>query len=352
MGLSTDFWADRVVFISGHSGFKGGWLTLWLTQLGARVYGYSLEPPTIPNFYDEAGVPNYLTGETIGDVRDFSRLSDTILKVNPSIIFHLAAQPLVLDSYKRPVETYASNVMGTVNILESARQSGSVEAIVNVTTDKCYENQEIELGYRETDRLGGSDPYSSSKACAEIVAAAYRRSFLNECGIWLANARAGNVIGGGDWAPYRLIPDFFRASDLNQPLAVRSPEAIRPWQHVLEPLSGYITLAERLSRYGIEYADGWNFGPAHTNDRSVAHVLDYLCSKRSETRWLVEETDHPYESKRLKLDSSKARERLGWESRWSLETSLDYALEWHQAWKEGKDMGSVSVQQIEEYSSS
>ncbi len=346
---SADFWRDRSVFITGCTGFKGGWISLWLSQLGARVYGYSLEAPTIPNFFTETQLQSRLQSSTVGDIRDLTKLISVMQASKPSIVIHMAAQPLVLDSYKAPVETYMTNIMGTVNLLEAIRLTDSVEAVVSVTTDKCYENQEWVWPYRENDRLGGHDPYSSSKACAEIVTAAYRNSFLSEAGVHLASVRAGNVIGGGDWAPNRLIPDFFRASEKGETLRIRSPNAVRSWQHVLEPLSGYLALAERMVLGGAEYAQPWNFGSEEADAKSVSWILDQLCQKVPNASWKLDKEIQSHEAQVLKLDSAKAKEKLGWSSRWSLKTALNKTVEWHLAWKDSQSMVDFSIQQIQDY---
>lgn len=347
--MNPSFWRNRSVFLTGHTGFKGGWIALWLSNLGANVNGYSLPPPTMPNFYTETQLQNRFQSSTIADIRDFSKLTAAMQAVQPSVVIHIAAQPLVRESYNAPVETFATNIIGTVNLLEAARQSGTVQAIVNITTDKCYENQEWLWPYRENDRLGGHDPYSSSKACAEIVSIAYRKSFLAEAGIQLASVRAGNVIGGGDWAADRLIPDFLRAIDAGKILSIRSPNAVRPWQHVLEPLSGYLMLAERLITDGVEFAEAWNFGPEEFDSKPVSWIVDRLCQKILHARWKLDVVPQPHEAGLLKLDSTKAKIKLGWAPRWSLETALDRTVEWHQAWKEGQSMAEISTQQIEAY---
>lgn len=347
--MSPDFWRNRSVFVTGHTGFKGGWMALWLSQLGAKVHGYSLAPPTTPNFYTETKLQDRLLQSTIADIRDLPKLIAAMQAAKPSIVIHMAAQPLVRESYNTPVETFATNVIGTVNVLEAARQTETVQAIVNITTDKCYENQEWLWPYRENDRLGGHDPYSSSKACAEIAATAYRNSFLTQSGIQLASVRAGNVIGGGDWAADRLIPDFLRAVDAGQTLRIRSPNAVRPWQHVLEPLSGYLMLAERLVTDGTAFAEAWNFGPEEFDAKPVSSIMAQLCQKIPHARWELEGAPQPHEAGLLKLDSAKAKTRLGWVPRWSLDTSLDKTIEWHQAWKEGRSMAEKSIQQTETY---
>lgn len=347
--MNKCFWHKRSVFLTGHTGFKGGWIALWLNQLGAKVHGYSLAPPTSPNFFIETQLQDRIQSSVIADIRDLPKLVAEIQAAQPSIIIHMAAQPLVRKSYSTPVETFSTNLIGTVNVMEAARQSETTQAIVNITTDKCYENQEWLWPYRESDRLGGYDPYSSSKACAEIAAAAYRNSFLAEAGIQLACVRAGNVIGGGDWATDRLIPDFLRASDAGETLRIRSPNAVRPWQHVLEPLSGYLMLAERLVTDGPTFAEAWNFGPEDFDARPVSWILERLCHKIPHAQWGLDETPQPHEAGLLKLDSTNAKTRLGWAPRWSLETALDKTVEWHQEWKDSQSMAEISIGQIEEY---
>ena len=317
--------------------------------MGAKVYGYSLAPPTEPNLFTVAKVADGMAHSDIADIRDAAKLADAVRNAQPEIVFHLAAQPLVRFSYSHPAETYAVNVMGTVNLLEAVRNMTGVRAVVNITTDKCYENREWVWGYRENEPLGGFDPYSSSKACSELVTAAYRRSFLDKMGVALASARAGNVIGGGDWASDRLIPDFLRAIDRNEILNIRSPEAVRPWQHVLEPLAGYLTLAECLHTRGADFAEPWNFGPDDADARSVRWLVDYLCSQVPEATWQCEASPQPHEANTLKLDSSKAKVQFGWHPRWNLQTALGKTLAWHQAWRQGASMAAISLQQIREY---
>lgn len=349
--MNRQFWRGKRVFLTGHTGFKGGWLTLWLSDMGAEVHGYSLVPPTKPNFFTVTNLDACLAGSTIADIRDAALLTQAMQAAKPEIVLHLAAQPLVRHSYAEPVETYAVNVMGTVNLLEAARTVPSVKAIINITSDKCYENREWAWPYREIEALGGFDPYSSSKACAELVSAAYRRSFLHGQNTHLATARAGNVLGGGDWAKDRLIPDFFRALDKGETLKIRSRHAIRPWQHVLEPLAGYLMLAEQLYERGADFAEAWNFGP-HDNDvQTVLWIVERLCTLMPQANWEREPGEHPHEAHTLKLDSSKACSKLGWHPRWNLETALTQTFNWHQAWKQGSDMSAVSLQQIHEYES-
>ena len=347
--MNRSFWRGKRVFLTGHTGFKGGWLALWLTDMGAEVHGYALQPPTEPNLFTVANLQGRLASSTIADIRDASSLTQAMRVAQPDIVFHLAAQPLVRYSYVEPVETYAVNVMGTVSLLEAVRQSPSVKAVVNVTTDKCYENREWVWPYRENEAMGGFDPYSSSKACSELVTAAYRRSFLEPAGINLASARAGNVIGGGDWADDRLVPDFLRALDSEQVLTIRSPQATRPWQHVLEPLSGYLVMAEKLFSEGKDYAEAWNFGPEEMDARPVQWIVEYLCSQVPGAAWQCDASPQPHEANTLKLDSSKAKALLGWRPRWNLQTALGMTLAWHQAWKQGSDMAAASVQQIREF---
>lgn len=342
----NSFWQGKKVFLTGHTGFKGGWLSLWLNSMGAEVFGYGLSPLTRPNFFTVANVSKSLASSTIADIRDATTLENAMLVAQPDIVFHLAAQPLVRYSYSEPVETYATNVMGVVNLFEAVRKTSSVRAIVNVTTDKCYENKEVLTPYIETDGMGGYDPYSSSKGCAELVTAAYRRSFLAGAGVFVGTARAGNVIGGGDWSEDRLIPDFLRAIDDNKPLVIRFPNAIRPWQHVLEPLAGYLLLAEKLYVQGEEFAQGWNFGPSDEDARTVAWIVDKLIATMPNASYRVDNQSQLHEASYLKLDSSKARSHLGWQPRWSLETALDKIIDWHKAWHGQKDMRKFSLDQI------
>jgi len=344
--MNSEFWRGKRVFLTGHTGFKGGWLALWLQSMGAEVHGYALSPPTEPNLFTIARVEEGMAASTVADIRDTAVLSDAMQAACPEIVIHMAAQPLVRLSYAQPVETYAINVMGTINLLEAVRATPGVRAVVNITTDKCYENREWVWGYRENEPMGGHDPYSSSKACVEILTGAWRRSYLENDHVAVATGRAGNVIGGGDWATDRLIPDFLHALDRGEPLRVRSPEAIRPWQHVLEPLSGYLRLAECLVTEGCAYAEAWNFGPADEDARSVRWIVERLVAASPGATWECEQEPQPHEAHYLKLDSSKARARLGWKPEWGLETALDKTLEWHADWRQGKDMRVVSLAQI------
>lgn len=349
--MNPSFWLGKRVFLTGHTGFKGGWLSLWLQSMGAEVHGYALNPPTETNFFNLAAVGKGMVSSVIADIRDLEKLKQAMGIAQPEVVFHLAAQPLVRHSYLDPVETYGVNVMGTVNLLESVRQTPGVKSVVNVTTDKCYENQEWMWAYRENEPLGGYDPYSSSKGCSELVTAAYRRSFLEPAGIALASARAGNVIGGGDWAMDRLIPDFLRALDTGEILRIRDPLATRPWQHVLEPLSGYLMLAERLFTDGLDYAEAWNFGPSDDDACSVQWILERLMEMRKDVQWQQEGTPQAHEAHQLKLDSSKARTLLAWHPRWKVQNALQETLAWHQAWCNGQDMKSFSLAQVTNYQS-
>lgn len=350
MGLSSSFWSGRRVFISGHTGFKGSWLSLWLDSMGAQVFGFALPPPTTPSLFETARVEQKLRGHTLGDLSDLKALTGALKRADPEIVFHLAAQSLVRRGYAAPVETFTSNVLGTVHILEAIRGCASVRAFVNITTDKCYENREWAWGYRENDRLGGSDPYSSSKACSELVTAAYRHSFLESAGVAVATARAGNVIGGGDWASDRLLPDAFRALDANVPLEIRAPKAIRPWQHVLEPLLGYLLLAQCLHGDPEAHAGPWNFGPMEDSARTVEAVLDSLSELAPSFRWRTDDSVHVHETSTLLLDSSRTRRQLGWRPQWDLDVALEKTLAWHTAWRQGQDMTEFTLGQIQGHS--
>lgn len=346
---NSTFWQGKRVLLTGHTGFKGSWLSLWLQSMNATLRGVALPPPTEPALFEVARVAEGMENR-IADIRDFAEVRAQFAEFQPEIVIHMAAQPLVRLSYQQPIATYATNVMGTVHVLEAARQAGSVKAIVNITTDKCYENREWFWGYREDEPMGGHDPYSNSKGCAELVSSAYRKSFLKEAGIAMATARAGNVIGGGDWALDRLLPDILRALQEKHPVLIRNPHAIRPWQHVLEPLSGYLLLAERLYNQGQAYAEGWNFGPQDEDARPVQWIVEHLCESWGDgASWSLQPGDHPHEASFLKLDISKARQRLQWAPRWSLETALARITEWHRAWLQGQDMQAVCLQQISQY---
>ena len=352
--LFDGLYKGKKVLITGHTGFKGSWLCLILHQLGAEVYGYALTPPTTTSLFEEANIGELITSY-IGDVRDLEHLSQVFSEVKPEIVIHMAAQPLVRDSYKIPVETYAINVMGTVNVLEACRQTQSVKSIINVTTDKCYENKEWHWGYRENEPMGGYDPYSNSKGCSELVTSSYRNSFFNPKdydihGVAIASARAGNVIGGGDWAGDRLIPDFIRAISQNQKLLIRSPYAIRPWQHVLEPLTGYLTLAATLYTEGPQYDGGWNFGPDDSDAQNVEWITKTICELWGEQAYYEVDTNpQPHEAHYLKLDCSKAKVELGWEPKWNIHKTLESIVEWNKAYLSKADMREFTKKQIEEY---
>lgn len=347
--VNAAFWKGRRVLVTGHTGFKGSWLTLWLRSLGAHVTGFSLPPPTEPAMYELAQVGEGILS-TIGDLRARDDVAKAMRAAAPEIVLHLAAQPLVRESYRSPLATYHVNVIGTAHVLEAARESPTVKSIVNVTTDKCYENREWTWGYRENDGLGGHDPYSSSKACSELVTSAYRASFFHDGGPALASARAGNVIGGGDWAADRLVPDVLRAFQSRKPVRLRHPEATRPWQHVLEPVHGYLLLAEKLFEEGQPWAEAWNFGPDDTDVWSVGAVVAALAEAwGEEAAWEVDGARHPHEAGILKLDTSKARCRLKWRPSWRLSEALSRTVEWHRAWIAGKDMRAVTIEQIRKY---
>ena len=348
--MNPAFWSGKRVFVTGHTGFKGSWLCLWLQSLGAEITGYALAPPTQPSLFEQARV-NAGMRSILADIRDLPTLQQALQAARPEIVIHMAAQPLVRYSYRNPVETYVTNVMGTVHLLESVRNTPEVRAVVNITTDKCYENREWVWGYRENEALGGHDPYSSSKGCAELVTAAYRNSFFHTPGsAALATARAGNVIGGGDWADERLIPDILRAFERQQPVRIRNPHAIRPWQHVLEPLSGYLALAERLYEQGPTFAEAWNFGPSDDDAQPVQWLVEHMANHWGHgAHWLADSGAHPHEAHHLKLDIAKAKARLGWQPRWPLGVALQKTLEWHQAYLNASDMQQHSLQQIQDY---
>lgn len=350
--IDPKFWKGKRVFLTGHTGFKGSWLSLWLQSMGAELFGYALSPPANPALFEEADVAKGMSN-FIGDVRDYETLLAALKQSRAEIVIHMAAQPLVRLSYDQPVETYATNVMGTVHLLEAIRQVGGVRAVVNVTTDKCYENKEWVWGYREDEPMGGYDPYSNSKGCSELVTSAYRRSFFQKTDTCLASGRAGNVIGGGDWALDRLVPDILRSFERKEPAVIRNPCATRPWQHVLEPLSGYLTLAKKLYEEGQPYAEGWNFGPKEEDAKPVQWIVEGLVHDwGAGASWQLDCGDHPHEANYLKLDISKAKERLGWEPRWSLAKALSEVTTWHHSWLGGENVQLVCLSQIERFSKS
>lgn len=347
------FWMDKRVFVTGHTGFKGGWLSLYLESLGAKVTGYSKQPPSTPNLFETARVAEHIRSFE-GDVRDLEHLKRTMANTQPEVVFHLAAQPLVRQGYKKPVDTFATNTMGTVNVLETVRLTPSVRVVVIVTSDKCYENREWDWGYRETDALGGYDPYSASKGMAEIVTTAYRHSFFPleqyaEHRVAVASVRAGNVIGGGDWSAERLIPDIVRAFTKGEPVLIRSPKAMRPWQHALDALRGYVMLAKRMwSDPG--FADAWNFGPSDDDVKPVMWVVERMTELWGDgARWDYDSLPAPHEATLLKLDSSKARSRLGWTSKLNLLNALGWTVSWYKEIYADRDMRAVTLKQIEQY---
>jgi CDP-glucose 4,6-dehydratase len=352
--MESSFWKNRRVLVTGHTGFKGSWLTLWLTRMGAQVTGYALSPPTQPSLFEVARVGELLQSVT-ADINDLATLKRVMAEARPEIVMHLAAQPLVHAGYDNPVETYQTNVMGTVHVLEAARSVSGVRAVLNVTTDKCYENREWLWGYREIDRLGGFDPYSNSKACSELITQSYRNAFFpldryTEHGVAVASARAGNVIGGGDWGRDRLVPDILRAVARRQMAKIRRPSAVRPWQHVLEPLSGYLMLARKLVESGPDYAHGWNFGPIDEDARPVSWIADRLTERWGEgASWEGDGASYPHEAQYLKLDCSQARDRLGWRPRLPLTKALEWIVEWHRAHAQGADMRAMCHEQIDRY---
>ncbi len=354
LGLSASFWRGKRVFLTGHTGFKGAWLAEWLQMLGAEVTGYALSPPTHPSLFELAKQQQRIQS-IIADVCDLAALTAAVKKAKPDIIFHLAAQSLVRHSYEQPVETYQTNVMGTVNILEAMRICETAKVLVNVTTDKCYENKEWHWGYREVDPLGGYDPYSSSKGCAELVTAAYRQSYFNPAdfakhGKAVASARAGNVVGGGDWAKDRLVPDIITTLAQGKQPIIRFPHSIRPWQHVLEPLSGYLTLAAKLWHAPTELVGAWNFGPEDQDCQTVAALADQLCKAWGKgASWELSSGQHPHEASFLKLDISKAKALLHWHPRWRLHQTLAATVEWYRDLSQGEDAVRLTQQQIMNY---
>jgi CDP-glucose 4,6-dehydratase len=346
------FWRDKNVFLTGHTGFKGSWLSLWLTSMGAKVTGYALAPNTTPSLFNVLDIDSLVVKSHIADIRDLASLQKAISDAKPEIVIHMAAQPLVRYSYTNPVDTYATNVMGTVHLLESTRATDSVRATIIVTTDKCYENDNRDAGYREDAVIGGYDPYSNSKGCAELVTSAYRQSFFSGLNSYnkVASARAGNVIGGGDWSEDRLIPDAIKAFEANLPVMIRNPLATRPWQHVLEPISGYLVLAQALYDQGSTYASAWNFGPRDEDNRTVQEVVELIISKWGKpARWEKEGSEQPHEAQSLRLDCSKARSQLAWVPKWNLELATQKIIQWQTAFQSKDDMRELSLQQINQY---
>lgn len=352
--MRSTFWNNKKVFLTGHTGFKGGWLSLLLKSFGSEITGYSLSPPTSPSFFEAASVGRHLTSVE-GDVKDLRLLTETMRDSEPEIVFHLAAQPLVRESYLAPHETFATNLLGTVCVLEAIRSVPSVRAAVIVTTDKCYENREWEWGYRESDQLGGRDPYSASKACAEIATAAYRESYFSPSlegfpAIGIATVRAGNVLGGGDWARDRLVPDLVRSFMSGMSAPIRNPGAIRPWQHVLDPLRGYVILAEHLFDDTLNFSKSWNFGPFEGGFKSVDWLASALANRWGDNATWIEDTNkHPHESRILKLDVSRSCAELNWAPLLSLDTTLDYVVDWYKAYGRKEDMEKFSISQIRKF---
>jgi len=354
--MQREFWDRKKVFLTGHTGFKGSWLALWLQSAGARLTGFSLEPPTQPSLFELANVGKGMNS-LLGDIRDLDLLKHTLKRDEPEIVLHFAAQPLVRPSYASPVETFQTNLMGTVHLLEAIRGLDSVRAVVCITTDKCYENKEWPWGYREYEPMGGHDPYSASKGCAELAISAYRRSFFSPAehdshAVAVASARAGNVIGGGDWGQDRLVPDIMKTFMKKQSVVIRNPQAIRPWQHVLEPLNGYLMLAEQLFEEGPRYAEAWNFGPQEEDARPVAWVVERLVELWGPgAAWQLDEQPNAHEAQHLKLDCSKARRDLDWRPKTDLQTALQWTVEWFRSYQDGSDMRSVTESQIARFES-
>ena len=352
--MNPQFWAGKRVFLTGHTGFKGSWLSLWMQSMGANVTGFALLPPTTPSLFEVVHVADGMQS-IMGDVRNLADLQKAMGDAKPEIVIHMAAQALVRHSYDNPVETYSTNVMGTVHLLQAVRGTPSVKAVVNVTSDKCYENREWVWGYRENEPMGGFDPYSNSKGCAELVTSAYRNSYFHpekykEHGVAIGSGRAGNVIGGGDWAEDRLIPDVMRAIAQGRPVRIRNPHSTRPWQHVLEPLSGYLLLAQGLFEQGSAFAEGWNFGPNDDDTRPVSWVLEQLIQSWGDgVSWSHDEGKHPHESHCLKLDCAKVKSRLGWQPKWHLKTALDKVVDWQKQYVQGADMKAMTLSQIKDY---
>ena len=352
--MDLNFWSGRRVFITGHTGFKGSWLSLWLTQLGAEVTGFALQPSTTPSLYELLGLSKSIDS-IIADVTNPGSIEAALVKAKPEIVFHMAAQPLVRQSYIDPYNTYLTNVMGTVNVLQSLRAINSVRSFVNITTDKCYENNEWLWGYRESEPLGGFDPYSSSKACSELITAAFRSSYFNtelhsRHKLGIATARAGNVIGGGDWAADRLMPDILNSFGAERPVVLRNPNAIRPWQHVLEPLRGYLILAHQLFINGANMSEPWNFGPADSEAQTVEWVVDKMAKLWGNgASWEIDSSVQPHEAHFLKLDISKAKHHLNWHPKLNLEGSLEMIVDWERARLDGDDMKNVTIAQIKKY---
>lgn len=352
--VDANFWKGKRVLLTGHTGFKGSWMSIWLKEMGAELTGFALTPPTSPSLFEDAAVADGMNS-LIGDVRDLDALKKAFADTKPEIVIHMAAQPLVRESYSFPVETYAINVMGTVHVLEAVRQTAGVRSVVIVTTDKCYENKEWVWGYREDEPMGGYDPYSNSKGCAELVTSSYRRSYFNPSKyeshkVAVASVRAGNVIGGGDWADDRLIPDIMRAVMAGHPVNIRSPYATRPWQHVLEPVGAYLLLAERLYNDGAIYAEGWNIGPRSEDARNVEHIVKTICENWGDgATFQIDSNPQPHEAGYLKLDISKVISRLGWQPVWPLPVTLEKTVAWYKSYSKGEDARDICLSQLNQY---
>ena len=352
--MNSEFWKDKRVLLTGHTGFKGSWLSLWLQKLNSNLIGFSKYIPTKPSIFELASVQEGMTSIT-GDLCDFNHIRSVMEKYHPEVVIHMAAQSLVHQSYKNPIETYATNVMGTVNLFEAIRKVGKVRVVINVTSDKCYENKGLMRGYHEEDPMGGYDPYSSSKGCAELVTSCFRNSFFNpkeyaKHGVALASVRAGNVIGGGDWATDRLIPDIIRAISKNEKIKIRNPDSIRPWQYVLEPLNGYLQLAKKLWNQGTEYSEGWNFGPTDDNIKTVSWIVERFTQLWGDNLiWKIEEGQFPHEASYLKLDCTKAKTRLGWNPKTNLDLALKWTIEWYKQYEQKQDLRKISEEQIKNF---
>ena len=347
--FDNEFWTNKKVFITGHTGFKGSWISIWLSSIGAHVKGYSLEPLSKPNLFELADLESILESE-INDICDYEKLSKSILDFDPDILIHMAAQPLVRKSYRDPLETFNTNVIGTANVLEVAKHCKNVKAIINVTTDKCYENKELANSFKEDDPLGGHDPYSASKACAELVSSAFKNSYLKELNIGIATVRAGNVIGGGDWAEDRLVPDILRTIASNSDMCIRNPDATRPWQHVLEPLAGYILLAENLYNNPLKYSSAWNFGPEEDDIKPVSWIADQILKNFPRSNWIKDDGNHPHEASLLQLDISKSKNNLGWQPKWNIDQAIEKILEWHLLFNEKTmPVKNLCLRQIDDY---
>lgn len=349
--MFNNIYRGKRVFLTGHTGFKGSWLALWLTQLGAKVCGYSLEPNTKPSMFKELLIENRIEKSIIGNILDIGKLEQSMKEFQPDIVFHLAAQPLVRLSYSEPILTYQTNVIGSLNVLEAARHTQSVKAFVNITTDKCYENKEVNRGYKEDEPMGGYDMYSSSKGCVEIMSSSFRRSFLQDEGTYaMATARAGNVIGGGDWAEDRLIPDCVRYINTDEKIEIRNPIAVRPWQHVLEPLSGYLLLGQKLLEEGKKYAEGFNFGPNEDSVLRVADVAKKVCEYYGKGEVVVQKRDNLHEANLLMLNIEKAEQVLGWTPTFTADEAIKHTVEWYKHfYNQDIDMYDFTMKQIEEY---